>query len=176
MTHRFSALLALALAAGFAVSARAEGVYVGGGLSAPDYTNTINGAGGNGGGHGPGLKVYGGYQLTPHFAVEGGYFNLGRSQDIGGTVKGQGLFVDGVGSLELVPRWSLLASAGIAEARFSTPGGNDSSPAVKLGVGLQHDITSTTAIRLGYDRYHFTNAFDGKPDVGQTVLGVKVSF
>ena len=43
-------------------------------------------------------------------------------------------------------------------------------------MGVQYDLTRTTALRLGYDRYRFADAFDAKPDVGETSFGVKVSF
>ena len=174
--HRNKIFLTIALVAGAAASAQAEGLYLGGSLGTPDYSSTINGAGGSGGGGGLGLKLYGGYQLTPNFAVEGGYFDLGHSKDINGTAKAQGLYVDGVGSVEIAPKWSLLGSVGIADARLRTSTGNDTSPALKLGVGVQYDLTNTTALRLGVARYHFTNAFDAKPDMGEAMLGVKVSF
>lgn len=176
-TRIHTPLVALALLAGAVAGAHAEGLYVGGALSAPNYTDSINGVGGGSGGSGPGLKLYGGYQLTPNFALEGSYFNLGRSHDNnGGEAKAQGLSLDGVGSYEFAPKWSVLGSVGLAEARLETSAGNGSSPALKLGVGLQYDLTKTTSLRLGYDQYRFTNAFDGKPNVGQTVFGVKVGF
>lgn len=177
MLSRFNkTLLTVALVAGASVGAQAEGLYVGGALGAPNYSNSVNGVGGGGGGSGPGLKLYGGYQLTPNFAVEGGYFNLGRSPDVNGTAKAQGLYVDGVASVEIAPKWSLFGSAGVAEGRLRTTAGNDSSPALKLGLGVQYDLTKTTSLRVSYDRYHFTNAFDAKPNIGQTLLGVKVGF
>ncbi|MFT3816136.1 MAG: outer membrane beta-barrel protein [Rubrivivax sp.] len=172
-------LAALSLLAGIAAGANAatEGPYAGGALGAPNYVDTINGVGGGNGGRGPGLKLYGGYQLSPNLAVEGGYFNLGRSdRGNGGTARAQGLYVDGIGSVEFAPRWSLLGSVGLAQARLRTSVGNDSSPALKLGVGLQYDLTKTTALRLGYDHYRFIDAFDGRPNVGQAVFGVQVGF
>lgn len=170
-------LVALTLAAGAAAGAHAEGVYVGGALSAPNYTDSVNGFGSASGGRGPGLKLYGGYQLTPNFAVEAGYANLGRTDSSGGgQAKGQGVFLDGVGSYEFAPRWSVLGSVGVADVRFDTPAGKDSSPALKLGVGLQYDLNKTTALRVGYDQYRFSDAYDAKPQVGQTMVGVKVAF
>lgn len=177
MFSRFNkTLVALAVLAGATAGAHAEGLYVGGSVGAPDYSSTVNGVGGGGGGSGIGLKLYGGYRLTPNFAVEGGYFNLGRSKDVGGTAKAQGLYVDGVGSYEFAPKWSLLGSVGVADGRLKTNAGNDSSPALKLGVGLEYALGETTALRVTYDRYRFTSAFDGKPEIGQALIGVKVGF
>jgi OOP family OmpA-OmpF porin len=170
------AFVALSLALGALAGAQAAGLYAGGDLSAPDFSSSINGAGGDGGGRSVGGKLYGGYQFTPNFAIEGGYFNLGRSKDINGSAKGEGLYVDGVGSVQLAPQWSAYGSLGVAEARLKTPTGNDSSPALKLGLGVQYDLTKDVALRLGYDRYRFTSAFDDKANVGQTAFGVKVAF
>ncbi len=171
-----TSVLSLALLAA-AAGAHAEGAYVGGALTAPDYRSSINGFGSGDGGRGPGLKLYGGYQFTPNFAVEGGVFDFGRSDDAGnGDVRGRGLYADGVASYEFVPSWSVYGSAGLAHARFRTPAGSDSGPALKLGAGVQYDLTKSMALRVGYDRYRFRNVFDGKPSVGQTVAGVKFAF
>jgi hypothetical protein len=32
------------------------------------------------------------------------------------------------------------------------------------------------ALRLQYQRYHFVNAFDSKPNIGEYTTGVKFSF
>lgn len=177
-TPHFKTLVTGFLLAAVVVGAHAEGLYIGGSLSKPDYRNRINGFGGDGGGSGPGLKLYGGYELNPNLSIEGGYFNLGKSRDIAGNgqARGQGVYLDGVGRYEFLPSWSLLGSVGVAEARLRTPGGNDSSPGLKLGVGVEYALNPTTALRLGYDQYHFTSAFDGNANVGQVAFGVKVGF
>jgi OOP family OmpA-OmpF porin len=176
MFTRFNkkAVFAVALLAGGIGAAHAEDFYVGGSVGAPYYHDSINGIGGTGGG--TGLKVYGGYQLTPNFAVEGGLFRLGRTTDSNGTAKVRGGYLDGVGSYEFSPRWSALGSVGVAEGRFSTTLGNDSSPALKLGAGLQYDLTKTVAVRLKYEQYRFVNAFEAKPGIGEASIGIKVGF
>lgn len=168
-------ITAAALAA--AVGAHAEGLYIGGALSAPDYRDSVNGYGDGSGGSGPGLKLYGGWKFNPNFAVEGGLANLGRTHDSnGGSAHAYGAFVDAVGIWPVATNWSLLGSAGLAEMRLKTPAGSDSSPALKVGVGVQYDLSRTTALRLGYEQYKFTNAFDSKPSVGQTTFGVNMAF
>ena len=167
-------LLALLIAAGAAGAAQAEGLYVGGSIGAPDYHDPISGV--DGSGRGVGLKLYGGYQLSPYLGFEGGYFDLGHIKNAVGEVRSRGLFVDAVGRYEFVPQWSLLGSAGVAEGRFTGPSGTDWSPAVKLGVGLQYDLSKTVALRATYDRYHFTSAYDNNANIGQTTVGVKVNF
>ena len=167
------ALAALLIVAGIG-AAHAEGAYVGGSLGTPDYKNSVNGIDGDG--SGVGAKLFGGYQFTPNLAIEGGVFNLGHIDDANGKVKLRGAYIDAVGSYEFAPKFSVLGSAGVAEGRFITSQGDDSSPALKLGAGLQYHLAPQVALQAQYDYYHFANAFDAKPNVGETSVGVKVSF
>jgi len=167
-------VLATAIVLGGIGAAHAEGLYVGGSLGSPDYKSSVNGVTGDG--SGVGGKVFGGYQITPNFAVEGGAFDLGHIDDETGKVNLRGAYADAVGSYEFAPKWSVLGRAGVAEGRFTTTNGDDTSPALKLGAGLQYDITNTVAVRAEYEHYHFSDAFDAKPKVGEYSLGVKVGF
>jgi OmpA-OmpF porin, OOP family len=167
-------LIAVTLAVGGVASAQAEGLYVGGSLGAPRYSSSVNGIGGDDGG--TAVKLYGGYQLTPNIAVEGGYFDLGHSDDASGRAKARGLYADAVGSYTVAPQWAVLGSAGLAEGRFTTTRGDDNSPALKLGAGVQYELTPMAALRVQYDRYHFVSAFGSKPNIGALSAGVKVAF
>jgi OOP family OmpA-OmpF porin len=169
-------LVATAALLACVASAHAEGFYAGGALGAPDYSSTINGYGTGDGGRGPAFKAYGGYQFNPNFAIEGNVFNLGRTAPDNGSAHVYGLGVDAVGILPVAPKWSLQGSLGVAQAHLSTPSGDDNSPALKAGVGVQYDLNSQLAVRVGYDRYHFTSAFDAKPNVGATFVGLKMNF
>jgi OOP family OmpA-OmpF porin len=91
-------------------------------------------------------------------------------------VKTWGAALDGVGSYSFAPQWSVLGRLGVAEAHFDTSAGNDSSSGVKMGGGLQYDLTKQVALRVQYERYHFFNAFDAKPNIGEYTAGVKISF
>jgi len=167
-------VLAVAIVLGAVGAAHAEGLYVGGNLGSPDYKSSVNGVSGDG--SGVGGKVFGGYQITPNVAVEGGVFDLGHIDDESGKVNLRGAYADAVGSYEFAPKWSVLGRAGLAEGRFTTSSGDDNSPALKLGAGLQYDITNTVAVRAEYEHYHFSDAFDAKPKVGEYSLGVKLGF
>lgn len=167
-----------ALAALFAFAsigaAHAEGAYVGGSLGAPDYRSSVNGFDGDS--NGAAVTLFGGYQITPHFAVEGGAFSLGHVADASGKAKLRGAYADAVGRYEFAPRFSVLGSAGVAEGHFTTSQGDDNSPALKLGAGLQYDVAPRVALLAKYDHYHFADAFDAKPNVGAVSVGVKVGF
>jgi len=175
-----AALVAAAFAAcaATATQAHAEGLYIGGSLGTPHYAGSVDGVGAAGGGHdtGAGGSVYGGYALSPNFALEGGYADLGHSRDVDGRVHAQTVFVDGVGRWEFLPQWSLLGSVGVAEGHFKTANGDDNSLALKTGLGLQYTLTKTTSVQLGYDRYHFNDVFDGRPNIGEASLGLKIGF
>lgn len=177
-TRRAAARLApLALVAGLlaAGAAQAEGLYLGGQAGVQDYHSRINGVGGNG--SGTGFKLYGGYEFSPHFAVEAGLAGLGHIDDATGKVSARALYLDAVGRYPLGTSWSLVGTAGLAAARFdSSTAGDDDSPGLKLGAGVQYDISKQLAVRAQYDRYHFTGAYDGKANVGQTTLGVRYAF
>lgn len=155
-------------------AAQAEGLYGGGGLGTPNYKSSVNGISGHG--SGVGGKLYGGYQITPNFGVEGGFVDLGHIDDANGKVKVRGAYVHGVGSYEFAPQWSVLGSVGIAQARFTTTKGNDSSPALKLGAGMQYDLTKTVALRAQYELYRFSDTFAAKPKIGELTFGLKVGF
>lgn len=173
--HLNKVLFATAIALGSAGAAQAaEGFYAGGAIGAPDYHSSINGVDGDG--SGVAGKVFGGYQFTPNFALEAGAFHLGHIDDASGHAKGYGGYLDAVGSYEFAPKWSVLGSAGIAQAKFTTSNGDDNSPGLKLGAGVQYDVAQNVAVRAQYDRYRFTDAFDTKPNVGQFTVGVKVGF
>lgn len=165
------AALAASLLAG---GAHAEGLYVGGSVGSTDYPGSLGGV--STGSGGTGVKLFGGVKLGSNFAVEGGLYDLGRSNGSAGTTRGHGAYVDGVGSLELAPQWSLLGRVGLVEGRFSSPVGNDSSTGLKLGAGVQYELTRQVALRLEYERVRYSNLYDGKPSVGQTTLGIKFGF
>ena len=173
---RLAQALALALITGSALAAHAEGLYVGGALGSPHYGgDAVNGISSSGGGAAG--KLFGGYQFNPNFGLEGGWFDLGHTEDVNGKAKVQGAYFDAVGKFGIAPKWSLTGSAGVAEGRFRTPNDvDDNSPALKLGVGVEYAMSPTTSLSLGYDRYHFIDAFDAKPNVGMPFLSVKVGF
>ncbi len=175
-TKALTLIPGLLLAAGL-TAAQAEGLYAGGGIGTPRFGNNINGIGNGAGSHqGTGYKLYLGQNLTQNFGVEGGLFSLGTVKDANGDARARGVFLDGVARYEFAPGWQVLGVAGLAHGRLHTSNGNDSSSALKLGLGLQYAINQRTALRLQVDRYHFTNAFGDKPNLGQVSLGVQVGF
>lgn len=172
--HAVKALLGAGLLAGALGAAQAEGLYIGGNIGQPDYRTSINGI--NGGSGDTSYKLYGGYQFNRYFGLEGGWVDLGKVSDASGHANGRGYYLDAVGTFPLAANWSLLGSAGYANAKFKTSNGDDSSPAYKLGAGVQYDISKQLAMRVQYERYRFSDVFNEKLGVGETSLGLKYGF
>lgn len=167
-------LIALLLAAGGIGVAHADGFYAGGSLGVPDWHGSVDGVDGHD--HGVAGKLYGGYSFTPNFALEAGGVRLGQARDDFGRVKANGAFLDAVGTLPLTKDWSLLGRAGLAHARFDGPSGRSSDTGLKLGAGVQYQLSSNMALRADYEQYRFRDVFDAHANVGQVTGGLNVSF
>jgi len=130
-------------------------------------------------------KVFGGYQLNKNFAVEAGYFNLGKftyaTSLPGGTLNGryetEGVNLDLVGIMPLSTKWSALARVGLQHAitrdSFGGPGlpasaSNDNSTRVnnmKVGLGLQYAITPSVLVRGEAERFRVRDGIINSGDV-----------
>lgn len=164
-----AALLAVATA-----PAMAEGLYVGGSIAKPDWSaNRINGVSGDS--SGTGLKLYGGYQFNPNFALEGSVFRLGRLSGNNGDAKADGVALDAVGMLPFATDWTALAKLGVASVKTRAGGDDDRSTIPKFGLGVQYNLSKTMAIRGEWERYRL-DAFDRKSNNDQYSIGLNVSF
>ena len=150
--------VAAAVSATPAAAQDATGLYVGGSLGASSWK------GGAAGGIADddsdrGGKLYGGYAVTPNFAVETGYARLGRFSGPNGNLKGDGYFVDAVGTLPLGDGFSALGRVGAfnGKLRSDTAGAvaSDRDTNLKLGLGVQYDLTPNMAIRTEWERYRY---------------------
>lgn len=125
-------------------------------------------------------KLYGGYGFTPNFGIEYGYTDLGKFTTANGSLKAKGVFVDAVGSWMFAPQWSALGRVGVFNAsldRQDSLNGNakDRGTNLKVGAGLQYDISKTIALRGEWERYKLDTSV-GKPDVDNYSLGVQFRF
>jgi OOP family OmpA-OmpF porin len=143
-----------------------------------------------------GGKLFSGYQFTPNFALEGGYFDLGRFNysgvTTGGTYNGdtraRGLNLDLVGTLPLSDRFSVLGRIGAAYAQtrdnFASSGfvpantfnrsRNDTN--VKFGVGLQYAITEALSLRAELERYRINDPIRNRSNVDMASIGLVYRF
>jgi OmpA-OmpF porin, OOP family len=136
--------------------------------------------------HDMAYKIFGGYQFNRNFAVEAGYFNLGKfdfnsttvpAGTYNGQIKLQGANVDLVGTLPLTQRWSALGRAGIqyANARDTfqstgavrIPNATPSKNAVnyKIGVGVQYEVNPTLFVRGEVEHLRVNDAIGNRGGV-----------
>lgn len=146
--------------------------------------------------NGTGFKAFGGYQFNRNFAVEGGYFDLGRSNytfnTLGGTFSGdttvRGLNLDLVGIAPLTDRFSVLGRVGAAyaqsRANFAStgtvlPNGSPTSrngTDLKLGLGLQYAITDALGIRAEIERYRVNDPVRNRGFINMASVGLVYRF
>lgn len=148
-------------------------------------------------GRSTGYKIFGGYQFHPNFALEGGYFDLGKfgftattvpTGSLQGDTKLRGLNLDLVGTLPITDKFSALARVGANYARaadtFSGTGAvavNDRNPRkrdtnLKLGLGVQYAFSDALAMRAEVERYRVNDAVGNKGDVDMVSVGLVYRF
>ena len=130
-------------------------------------------------------KLFGGYQFHKNFALEAGYFNLGKftygTSMPGGTLNGryeiEGVNVDLVGSMPLSTKWSALARIGVQHANTRDSFGGPGLPAsasqdnssrannMKVGLGLQYEITPSVLLRGEAERFRVRDGIANNGDV-----------
>lgn len=139
-----------------------------------------------------GYKAYLGFPVHPNWAVEAGYFDLGRFEfnanttpigSLTGSARIRGLNLDLVGTLPITERWSLMGRVGAAYAqtdgRFSSTGAvlvTDPSPSrrethYKYGFGTQYAFTPAVSLRLEAERFRVNDAVGQRGDVDLITLG-----
>ena len=144
-----------------------------------------------------GYKLFGGYQLTPNFAVEGGYFDLGRfnysstttpAGTFSGNTRVNGLNLDLVGMLPLSDRFSAFGRVGAAyaqsRANFASTGfvpANTSDTRrkethAKFGVGVQYAITEALAVRAELERYRISDPVRNRANIDMASIGLVYRF
>jgi len=146
---------------------------------------------------GDAFKVFGGYQINRNIALEGGYFDLGKTRfttntappgTLSGETRVQGLNFDLVGTLPLTERFSALARVGAQHAwskdRFSGTGAgggissnskhNDTN--YKVGLGVQFEMTPSVWIRGDVERYRIKDATGHRANVDVASVSVVFPF
>lgn len=148
--------------------------YLGGSLGTSSWRGPVNGIDGSDGGSS--YKVYGGYQLTPNYALELSSVRLGYQRDANGNqALSRGYSLDGVGLMPLGNGFSLLGRVGLADMKTITTSGSDHGLALKVGAGVQYQLSQSTALRAEWERYRL-DAFSTHPNADQFTLGVKFGF
>ncbi|MFT5534090.1 MAG: OOP family OmpA-OmpF porin [Candidatus Paceibacteria bacterium] len=143
------------------------------------------------------FKVFGGYQFNRNFALEGGYFDLGRfgyhattvpAGTLDGSIRLKGLNLDAVGILPITDKLSAFGRVGVntAQARdhFSgsgainvlTPTREKRDTNIKFGLGLQYAMTEALNLRVEAERYRINDAIGNRGDVDMVSVGLVYHF
>ncbi len=140
-----------------------------------------------------GYKLFGGYQFNKYFALEGGYFDLGKFEftantvpagTLRGNIKVEGLNFDAVGILPITEKFSAFGRVGLTYAeskdsftgtglvttRNSSTSENDAN--YKFGVGLQFHFTESLGMRAEAERYRIDDAVGNKGDIDLISVGL----
>jgi OOP family OmpA-OmpF porin len=133
-----------------------------------------------------GYKLLVGKQLNQYFALEAGYFDLGKfgfaaTTSGNGNLRGEagfrGVNVDLVGQLPLTQRLSLSGRVGAQYARTSThfrgnvltgvtnPNASENKTNAKAGLGLEYKLSEALALRGEVERYRISDAVGNRGDV-----------
>ena len=131
-------------------------------------------------------KLYVGKQLNRYFALEAGYFDLGKfgfdattSQNgrLVGEAGFRGVNMDLVGQLPLSERFSVLGRVGMNYAKASThfsgnrlfavtnPNPSERKLNAKAGLGLEYKFSEALALRGEVERYRVNDAVGNRGDV-----------
>jgi OOP family OmpA-OmpF porin len=142
-------------------------------------------------------KAFIGVPLSPNWAVEAGYFDLGRfgfdaatspAGTVTGTTRIQGLNLDLVGTLPITERWSLLGRVGAAYAETKGSFGGSGASGVsalstskrdthyKFGFGTEYAFTPALTMRLEGERYHVNDAIGQRANVDLISVGLVYRF
>jgi OOP family OmpA-OmpF porin len=142
-------------------------------------------------------KAYLGFPINPNWAIEAGYFDLGRlgfgasttpAGSLSGAARIKGLNLDLVASLPITDRWSLLGRVGAAygqtKSDFSSTGAvTVAQPSTtkretnyKFGVGTEYAFTPELTGRLEGERYRVNDAGGHRANVDLISLGLVFRF
>jgi OOP family OmpA-OmpF porin len=144
-----------------------------------------------------GFKLFFGKQLNRYFALEAGYFDLGKysfdattsgNGSLHGDTNFRGVDLDLVGQLPLTERFSLLGRIGAQYARTRTHfGGNllagvtspnlsENKSNAKVGLGLEYKLSEALAVRGEVERYRIDDAVGNRGDVDLVSLSLVYKF
>ena len=147
--------------------------------------------------HDTGFKLFGGYQFNPNFALESGYFNLGKFSysattvppgSLNANIGVQGWDLDAVGMLPITRKFSAFGRAGIiyADARDSFSGTgplyasttslSKRATGYKYGLGVQYAFNDAVAVRGEAERYRISDAVGNKGDIDLISVGLVYRF
>ena len=163
-------LAALGLALSAPVVAYADGSYIGVNAGHTDQKVFAEGINGTAKDTSTGYKLYGGYDFSKNFGVEGGYMDSGNGKAVfsnGFFVAGKttSLYVAATGTVPLSDQFSLFAKAGVASnrAKLHNSGGvyfDQRTTSPVLGIGAAYTVNKNIALVIEYEDFGKTVKID----------------
>ncbi|HEX2584019.1 MAG TPA: OmpA family protein, partial [Steroidobacteraceae bacterium] len=142
-------------------------------------------------------KLFGGYQFSRYFAIEGGYFDLGKfdftantipAGSLTGNIKLKGVNVDAVGFAPFTDNFSGFARIGVSSTRAKdsfagtgavnvlNPQRSERAANIKFGLGLEYKVSQYLGLRGEAERYRVNDAVGNKGDVDLVSMGAVLRF
>lgn len=134
-----------------------------------------------------GFKLGAGVQILPTLGVEAGYANLGKTKLSGaggsGSVKGNGLYLDLIGTALQTGDFSLYGRLGLFHGKVKgeasgitgTATGKSSSTDAKFGFGVGYAIDKNMQLRGEWERYRAKEG-DTKGNIDLLSVGLTIGF
>lgn len=144
-----------------------------------------------------GYKLFGGYQFLKYFALEGGYFDLGKfgftantlpPAGLTGNIKLDGANLDAVGILPFTESFAAFGRIGYAytyakdtfrgygDVIVEDPERSRHAGSYKFGFGLQYAITRSLGVRAEGERYRIDDAVGNKGNIDLYSVGLVYRF
>jgi OOP family OmpA-OmpF porin len=177
-----------------ATSAMAGDTYVGASVGRSKLSADLNGFAVSQSSHDTAYKLFGGYQFTPNFGVEGGFADLGKldvSTSVAGSpftgdAKARSLYVAATGTLPLTDKFSVSGKLGLAETRTTISahwaGFGDASESrhrgsLLAGVGASYALNEKVSLVAEYENFGKVAKDDGDHLKAEMVsVGVRMKF
>ena len=109
-------------------------------------------------------KIFGGYDINRHFAVEIGYSDLGEVTELGVNTDAEAYEVSGLLKFPLNNQFSLFGLAGISNVKAQTSGPlgrvSDDSTEFTYGLGAQMNLSPNFGLRAQWQRYETDEEID----------------
>ena len=168
--------------------ARITGSLLGGGFTGTSITDDNRDTG---------YKLFGGYRFNKNFALEGGYFDLGKigftattlpAGTLSGNIRLKGLSLDAVGVLPVTEKFSAFGRIGLnyADAKDSftgtglvavlNPNSSKRDTNYEVGLGLQYDFTESFGMNFKAERYRINDAVGNRGDIDLFSAGLIYRF
>jgi OmpA-OmpF porin, OOP family len=170
-------LFAGVLAASFAVSAAAQSLYAGASLGQAHYVEACNGVP-NCDDRDTGFNFFAGWQFNRFVALEAGYRDFGHLSSDTGSVKGNAVELDAVGTLHLYKGFSLLGRVGAFHGNTTSGGTSEKNNNFTFGWGGQYDFGPAFALRGEWQRYRHMGGgdFGSEIDIDSLSLAALLRF